>query len=143
MYIGRGRKLTAGHYTSDAIIRPKPAKRWGLEMRAPITALILSVLVGPEFAYARALTFEDIHGKWCTGGGILQFEDRTLTAVRSSDGNRSVYTVTRYEFTETTIKVHWLLPNKPEAVLIYEDFSSDGRKMSQSNTEVRRVFYRC
>ena len=115
----------------------------GAEMRALIPVLILSVLAGPEFAYARALTFEDIHGKWCTGGGILQFEDRTLTAVRSSDGNRSVYTVTRYEFTETTIKVHWLLPNEPEHVLVYEEFSGDGRKMSQSNTKTRRVFFRC
>src|SRR5262245_3438399 len=88
-------------------------QKGGCEMRGRIrnalavvgSLLVFAVLISER---AHALSYDDIAGKWCTGAGISQFEPLQLIIVRSSDGQRFVFPVRRYEFADTTITVFWI-----------------------------------
>jgi hypothetical protein len=114
--------------------------------RFSITAAIALSMAVLTSLPASALTFSDIAGKWCTGAGIAEFAQRTLTIVRSSDGARSVYAVHRYEYTDRTIVVHWVRWDNKETTTEYGDFSADRRSMMQFQTSdggLRREHLRC
>jgi hypothetical protein len=93
---------------------------------------------------AHALAYKDISGNWCTGGGIEQFAPKTLTAIRSSDGVRTVFKIVNYEFT-TTVRVYWMTKKNEKVSTDFSEFGADGRTMVQLKNEEgpRREFHRC
>ena len=61
-------------------------------------SLLVALFTASAIAHAKALSFKDISGKWCSGAGdynfrrdmlIATFHDRTPTRVRKSTGNRT------------------------------------------------------
>ena len=110
-------------------------------------ALVGALLVFAVLASGRAsaLSYEDIAGKWCTGAGISQFERLELIIVRSSDGQRFVFPIRRYEFADTTITVFWTRADQTAVSTTYTEFDAARQRMVQAATEdgPRREHYRC
>ena len=104
--------------------------------------LVFAVLISGR---ANALSYDDIAGKWCTGAGISQFERLELIVVRSSDGQRFVFPIRRYEFADTTITVFWTRADKTAVSTTYTEFDAARQRMVQAATEdgPRREHYRC
>ena len=105
---------------------------------AAITAAFLAV------SPARALSFKDISGKWCTEAGSSEFTEKALI-IRKSDGSRSEVKIDRYDFGDEMITIFWTRSDKAPASTHYTDFSADGGAMAQlqSDNGPRREFRRC
>jgi hypothetical protein len=94
---------------------------------------------------AAALSFENIHGKWCTQGGSEQFDQDNLVAVVAATGDRRVYPIVSYDYQADTIRVIWKNEKGENVQTDFSEFSRNGRRMVQVPNEVgpRREFYRC
>ncbi len=94
---------------------------------------------------AKAVEFKDIAGKWCTSGGIEQFDRDNLIAIPASTNERHVYPIVRFRFTGTKVTVVWQDPNGESFTTDFAEFSADGRRMVQLKNEKgpRREFHRC
>ena len=94
---------------------------------------------------AEAVTFESIAGKWCTAGGSEQFDRNNLIAILSSNGERHVFPIERYDFTDSMVTVTWKNAKSESVHTNFSEFSADGRRMVQLKNEAgpRREFHRC
>ena len=94
---------------------------------------------------AMAVTFEDIAGKWCTGGGSEQFNRDNLIAVITSTGEQHVFAIVSYDFTGTQATVTWKDAKGGTVHTDFAEFSGDDRRMVQLGTEKtpRRELHRC
>jgi hypothetical protein len=109
-----------------------------------VSLLVCAVLIS-ERANAQLLSYRDIGGKWCTGGGTVQINRHQMEVVRSSDGQRLVFTIQRFEYAAMSITVHWTKLDQKQTSTTYVEFDADRRKMVQlpSDDGPRRELYRC
>jgi hypothetical protein len=93
---------------------------------------------------AAAVGFEDIAGTWCTAGGSETFDRADLTAIAST-GDKRVFAIVHYEFTETQATVTWTNAVGETVHTDFTGFSLDGRHMVQRASEdgPQREFHRC
>jgi hypothetical protein len=92
------------------------------------------------------LTASTRGGRWSTHDGPSVLYTRLeLIVVRSSDGQRFVFPIRRYEFADTTITVFWTRADKTAVSTTYTEFDAARQRMVQAATEdgPRREHYRC
>ena len=93
---------------------------------------------------ARALTFQDIAGKWCGEVSSYVFAPDKLTVVLLSDNSQRVYAIDGYDYDEAVITVTWERGDE-QLITEFGEFSADHRAMVQLENDVgqRREFRRC
>jgi hypothetical protein len=93
---------------------------------------------------ARALTYKDILGNWCSATARLEFTRNAMGVLLFSDRSHSSSRVTRYEFGGTFVTVYWEKDGS-ETSSDFDEFSSDGRTMflQPNNNVPRREYHRC
>ena len=108
-------------------------------------AAAVAAIAALSSTHAAALAFENIAGKWCTSGGTEQFDRENLIAIPSSNGERRVYPIVRYDFKESTITVVWKDKQGKTVETEFGEFRANGRAMVQLANESgpRREFRRC
>ena len=110
---------------------------------AAIFALTVVAALGAGGA-ARALTFEDIAGKWCGSVSSYVFARDKLTVVLLSDGSQRIYPVDEYEYDDDVVSVTWKRGDD-QFITEFGEFSADRQSMVQLENDVgpRREFRRC
>ncbi len=91
---------------------------------------------------AKALEFEDIQGKWCGETTTYTFERRALRVYWPSDGARKTFRVSKYDYEDDEITVHW----EKDGETVFTAFGNfRGERMVQKPNEngPRRPFRRC
>jgi hypothetical protein len=106
-------------------------------------ALLAAGMLGGRSA--GAVEFKDIAGRWCTSGGIEEFDRDTLTAIPAGSPQR-VYPIERYDFGSKKVTVVWRDDSRGETYTTdFANFSPDGKRMIQLKNAAgpRRQFHRC
>ena len=112
--------------------------------RVLILAAATAVAVSCAGADARALSYRDILGKWCSATARLEFSRQAMGVYKFADKTRSSNKVQRYEFTDTGVSVHWT--NGGELTSSdFGEFSADNRTMflQPYGNIPRREYHRC
>ncbi len=110
---------------------------------AAILALTIAAALGTGDA-ARALTFEDIAGKWCGEVSSYVFAHDKLTVVLLSDNSQRIYPIDEYEYDDEAVTVTWKHGDDP-FITEFGEFSADHKSMVQLENDhgPRREFHRC
>jgi hypothetical protein len=110
---------------------------------AAIFALTVVAALGSGGA-ARALTFEDISGKWCGSVSSYVFARDKLTVILLSDGSQRIYPVDEYEYDDDVVSVTWKRGDE-QFITEFGEFGTDRQSMVQLENDVgpRREFRRC
>ncbi len=91
-----------------------------------------------------ATTYEDITGQWCGDVTDYVFTPDTLTVKFHDDRPANVFKITKYTYTDDSVRIHWL--NGPdELVMVFAEFNGSHTVMAQQEDEEkpRRAFHRC
>jgi hypothetical protein len=80
---------------------------------------------------ANATTYEDIAGQWCGDVTDYVFAPNTLTVRFHDDRPANVFKITKYTYTNDSVRVDWLNEDK-ESVTVFAEFS--GSKMAQQGS---------
>jgi hypothetical protein len=131
-----------------------------------MSTLLRNFVIGLAFAMATvtysksavALTYDNIIGTWC---GAKTNPNRTnqliaratLTVVHLPENSRVVLKIDHFEFTDTTVTIHYFsagpseggTPGKVLTSVDYGDFSADGKTMVQKPSSAGGLyrFARC
>jgi len=92
---------------------------------------------------ADATTYEDIAGQWCGDVTDYIFAPDTLTVKFHDDRPANVFKITKYSYTNDSVRIAWLNDAGKESDTVFAEFSSS--KMAQQGHEdkPRRPFHRC
>jgi len=92
---------------------------------------------------ADATTYEDIAGQWCGDVTDYVFAPDTLTVKFHDDRPANVFKITKYSYTNDSVRIAWLNDAGKESDTVFAEFSSS--KMAQQGHEdkPRRPFHRC
>ena len=93
---------------------------------------------------ANATTPEDIAGQWCGDVTDYIFAPDTLT-VKFHDGRpANVFKITKYTYTNDSVRINWL-NGAHELVISFAEFNGSHTAMAQQESEdkPRRAFHRC
>src|SRR6267142_2644967 len=77
---------------------------------------------------AAALTYRDILGNWCSATARLEFTREAMGVFKFADKARVKNRVSRYEFSNAVVIVHWY-DGKNLTSSDFGEFSADGRSM--------------
>jgi hypothetical protein len=93
---------------------------------------------------ANATTYEDIVGQWCGDVTDYIFAPNTLTVKFHDDRPANVFAITKYTYTNDSVRVYWL-NGADELVMVFAEFSGNKTVMAQQENEAkpRRAFHRC
>jgi len=110
---------------------------------AAILALTVAAALGAGGA-ARALTFEDIAGRWCGEVSSYVFAREKLTVILLSDNSQRTYPIDEYEYDDEVVTVTWKRGEDP-FITEFGEFSADRKSMVQLENDhgPRREFRRC
>ena len=91
---------------------------------------------------ANATTYESIAGQWCGDVTDYVFTPDTLTVKFHDDRPANVFKITKYTYTDHSVRIDWLNGDE-ELITVFAEFS--GSKMAQqgSGDKPRRPFHRC
>lgn len=87
------------------------------------------------------LTIQHILGNWCSTTSNYVVGRSQLTVILTRNGSRSNYRVVSFDFTATTVIVHWITDENRRVNTTFGRFSADGRQMVQ--IAVNRIYRRC
>ena len=91
---------------------------------------------------ANATTYEDIAGQWCGDVTVYVFTPNTLT-VKFHDGRPAkAFKITKYTYTNNSVRIDWLNGPK-ESVTVFAEFSRSKMAQQQVGDLPRRAFHRC
>ena len=93
---------------------------------------------------AHAITYEDIAGQWCGDVTDYVFAPNTLTVKFHDDRPANVFQITKYTYTNDSVRINWL-NGADELVMVFAEFSGNKTAMAQQENEdkPRRAFHRC
>ena len=94
---------------------------------------------------ADATTYEDIAGQWCGDVTDYVFAPDTLT-VKFHDGRpANVFKITKYTYTNDSVRIDWLNDAGKESVTVFAEFNGSHTAMAQQENDdkPRRAFHRC
>jgi hypothetical protein len=106
-------------------------------------AILLSA-VAADIAEATT-TYKDIAGQWCGDGTDYIFTPNTLT-VKFHDGrSANVFKITKYTYTDGSVRIDWINGAGKESVTVFAEFSGNATTMAQQQNgeKPRRPFHRC
>ena len=91
---------------------------------------------------ANATTYESIAGQWCGDVTDYVFAPNTLT-VKFHDGRpANVFKITKYSYTNDSVRLDWLNDGK-ESVTVFAEFNRSKMAQQQNGDKPRRSFRRC
>ncbi len=91
---------------------------------------------------ANATAYEDIAGQWCGDVTDYVFAPNTLT-VKFHDGRpNNVFKITKYTYTNNSVRIDWLNGAK-ESVTVFAEFSRSKMAQQENDDKPRRAFHRC
>jgi hypothetical protein len=93
---------------------------------------------------ADAMTYEDIAGQWCGDVTDYVFTPDTLTVKFHDARPANVFKITKYTYTNDSVRIHWL-NGADELVMAFAEFSGNKTAMAQQENDdkPRRPFHRC
>ena len=93
---------------------------------------------------ADATTHKDIAGQWCGDVTDYVFTPNTLT-VKFHDGRpASVFKITKYTYTNDSVRIDWLNSAGKESVTVFAEFlGNTTMAQQQEGDKPRRPFHRC
>ena len=84
----------------------------------------------------------DIAGQWCGGVTDYAFTPNTLT-VKFHDGRpANVFKITKYTYTNDSVRIDWLNGPK-ESVTVLAEISGSKMVQQENGDKPRRPFHRC
>jgi len=107
-------------------------------------AAVTIVLLAGATNDAGAMAFKDIAGQWCGELSDDTFAPQSLTVNFHNGNPAKVFKVTKYTYTDVSVRVDWISSNGKELFTIFAEFGNDGT-MAQQKSDVgpRRSFKRC
>ena len=108
-----------------------------------LIALFVGWIRAADIAYAT--TYEDIAGQWCGDVTDYVFTPNTLTVKFHDNRPANVFTITKYMYTDDSVRIDWLNDAGKELVTIFAEFSGSKTTMAQQENDdkPRRPFHRC
>ena len=94
---------------------------------------------------ANSTTYRDIAGQWCGDVTDYVFTPNALT-VKFHDGRPdNVFKITKYTYTNDSVRIDWLNAAGKESVTVFAEFSDNTTTMAQQQNDdkPRRPFHRC
>jgi hypothetical protein len=92
---------------------------------------------------ANATTYKDIAGQWCGDVTDYVFAPNTLTVKFHDNRSTNEFKITKYTYTNDSVRIDWINGVGKESVTVFAEFS--GSKMAQQGNDdkPRRAFHRC
>ena len=110
------------------------------------TVALIALFVGWILAadIANATTYEDIAGQWCGDVTDYVFTPDTLTVKFHDARPAKVFKITKYTYTDDSVRIHWL-SGADELVMAFAEFNGNKTAMAQQENDdkPRRAFHRC
>jgi len=91
---------------------------------------------------ADATTHKDIAGQWCGDVTDYVFTPNTLT-VKFHDRPANVFKITKYTYTNDSVRIDWLNDAGKESVTVFGEFSGKAMAQQENDDKPRRPFHRC
>ena len=109
---------------------------------AALIALYAGWLLTADTAHTTA--YEDIAGQWCGDVTDYVFARDTLTVKFHDDRPANVFKITKYTYTDDSVRINWL-NGADELVMVFAEFNGSHTAMAQQENEdkPRRAFHRC
>ena len=105
-----------------------------------LIALLAAWILTAEIANATA--YEDIAGQWCGDVTDYVFAPNTLTVKFHDGGQDNVFKITKYTYTNNSVRIDWLNGAK-ESVTVFAEFSRTKMVQQEKGDKPRRAFHRC
>src|SRR6516165_5393146 len=80
---------------------------------------------------ANATTYKDIAGRWCGDVTDYVFAPDTLTVKFHDSRPANVFKITKYTYTNNSVRIDWLNDAGKESVTIFAEFVGNGTTMAQ------------
>jgi hypothetical protein len=91
---------------------------------------------------ANATTYKDIAGQWCGDATDYVFAPNTLTVKFHNGRPAKAFKITKYTYTNDSVRIDWLNGPK-ESVTIFAEFGRSKMAQQQVGDLPRRAFHRC
>jgi len=91
---------------------------------------------------ANAIKYEDIAGQWCGDVTDYVFTPNTLTVKFHDDRPANVFKITKYTYTDDSVRIDWLNGTK-ESVTVFAEFGGSKMAQQENGGKPRRPFHRC
>ncbi len=109
-------------------------------------AAIAILLLAGAADIANATTYKDIAGQWCGDVTDYVFTPNTLT-VKFHDGRpANVFKITKYTYTDDSVRIDWLNGAGKASVTVFAEFignTAPAMAQQQNGDKPRRPFHRC
>ena len=94
---------------------------------------------------ADAMTYKDIAGQWCGDVTDYVFTPNTLAVKFHDRRPDNVFKVTKYTYTNDSVRIDWLNGEGKESVTVFAEFNGSHTTMAQQENDdkPRRAFHRC
>jgi hypothetical protein len=116
----------------------------GVMKYAWLAAIAILLSVGAANV-AHAMAYKQIAGEWCGDVTDYVFTPNTLT-VKFHDGRpANVFKITKYTYTNDSVRIDWLNGDGKESVTVFAEFMGNTATMAQQQNgdKPRRPFHRC
>ena len=109
------------------------------------TVALMALFAGwiPLADIADATTYEDIVGQWCGDVTDYVFAPNTLTVKFHDDRPANMFKITKYTYTNDTVRIDWLNADGKESVTVFAEFSGKAMAQQENDDKPRRPFHRC
>ena len=92
---------------------------------------------------ANATTYEGIAGQWCGDVTDYVFTPNTLTVKFHDARPADVFKITKYTYTNDSVRIDWLNSAGKESVTVFAEFRGKAMAQQQEGDNPRRPFHRC
>jgi hypothetical protein len=107
---------------------------------ATLIALFAGWILTTEIA--DATTYKDIAGQWCGDVTDYVFTPNTLTVKFHTGRPANVFKITKYTYTNDSVRMDWLNGPK-ESITVFAEFNGSKMAQQQNGDKPRRAFHRC
>jgi hypothetical protein len=92
---------------------------------------------------ADATTYEAIAGQWCGDVTDYVFTPNTLTVKFHDNRPANEFKITKYTYTNDSIRIDWLNADGKESVTVFAEFGGKAMAQQKNGDKPRRAFHRC
>ena len=89
-----------------------------------------------------ATTYEDIAGQWCGDVTDYVFAPNTLTVKFHDRRPENIFKITKYTYTNDSVRIDWLNADGKESVTVFAEFSGSKMAQQENDDKPRRPFHR-
>jgi len=92
---------------------------------------------------ANATTYQDIAGQWCGDVTDYVFTPETLTVKFHEPRPGNVFKITKYSYTNDSVRIDWVNADGKGSVTVFAEFSGSKMAQQENGDKPRRSFHRC